>query len=382
MARNLATSTRYQALGMSKGGKKPKEIAEALNMHVSSVYRIINRAADRDECLEDKERSGCPVSKLTKRNIDLVRKRVQRAPMMSLRALSRALKFNLDTTCRLVARAGFKSMSKLVVHELMPGQIERRLARAQGLLAWRMAGMNKFRTIVWTDEKKFVLQLHHNRKNDRILVPVAAHDPSLRLVVRRKNPSSVMVFGAMASNGVVMDPIFIPSGITITSKSYQELILPKLLSWMEEKFGLPTGFRGEEGVGKAVLMQDGAPAHTSNSTQQFLVDNLGKNNFWAKDKWPPSSPDANPLDFSFWNELAAAVTGPGVTVPQNRQSLIRPLEETWHQVLEPSYVRKTCYSAWARLQRIVDANGGYIERIRTAATAEDVPVDENNNETM
>ncbi len=32
----------------------------------------------------------------------------------------------------LVARVGYKSMSKLVVHDLMPGQMERRLSRAQG----------------------------------------------------------------------------------------------------------------------------------------------------------------------------------------------------------------------------------------------------------
>ncbi len=216
---------------------------------------------------------------MTKRNIDLISKRVQRAPTKSLRALLRDLNFDLMTTIRLVHRAGFKSVSRLVVHELMPGQIRRRFARAQGLLKWCEASVNKYRTIVWTDEKNFVLQLQFNRKNNRILVPIAAHVPSMRLVPRRKNPCHVMVFGAMASNFAVIDPICIPSSVTINSTTYQDLVLPKLLAWMKEEFWEPSGFRGLEGVGRAVLMQDGAPAHTSNSTQKFLEDNLGVANY-------------------------------------------------------------------------------------------------------
>ncbi len=306
-----------------------------------------------------------------------MRKRVQRAPTKSLRALARDLNFNVMTTIRLVVAAGFKLVSKLVVHELMPGQLERRLDRAQRLLQWRDLGVNKFRDVVWTDEKNFVLQQHHNRKNDRILVPVSVHDPNVRLVKRRKNPSSVMVFGAVGSDGAVMDPVFIPACVTVNSKTYQELVLAKLLPWMTEHYGPPSGFRGKQGVGRAVLMQDGAPAHTSNSTQGYLNDHLGQENFWHKAQWPPSSPDVNPLDFSFWNQLATAVTGS--TVPQNRAALIRRLEDMWHEVLHPEYVRKTCQGAWPRLRRIVEAQGGYIERIRTTNMAEEEDVDLNNN---
>ncbi len=235
MAPNLSAGTRYQVLGMAKAKKKPKEIANELNIHVSSVYDILKRAEERNECLEDKKRSGRPISKLTRANIDRVRKRVQRAPTKSLRSLARDLNFNVDTTIRLVAAAGFKLVSKLVVHELMPGQLERRLERAQRLLQWRDLGANKFRDIIWTDEKNFVLQQHHNRKNDRILVPVA-HHPNVRLVKRRKNPASVMVFAAASSDGCVMDPIFFPSGMTVTSKTYQDQVLEKLVPWMTEHY--------------------------------------------------------------------------------------------------------------------------------------------------
>ncbi len=245
--------------------------------------------------------------------------------------------------------------------------------------------MNKFREVVWTDEKSFVLQLHQYRRNDCILVPIVAHDPNLRLVKRRKQPCSVMVFGAVGSDGSVMDPIIIPNTTTINSASYQNLVLPKLLDWMRATYGPMTGFRGKLGTGRAVLMQDGAPPHTSNSTQKYLEDHIGKDNFWKKTQWPPSSPDANPMDFSLLASLAAATTGSrlaastGSAVPKNRTELVRKLEGTWHETLMPDYLKRCCSSAWDRLRRIVAAEGGYKERIRTAAMANEDDTDENNN---
>ena len=94
-------------------------------------------------------------------------------------------------------------------------------------------------------------------------------------------------------------------------------------------------------------------------------------------KWPPSSPDANPLDFSFWSQLARAIKNK--SVPKNREDLIRRLEGTWHQVLEPNYVEKTCLPAWDKLRRIVAVDGGYIERIRTPKINDNCDVDQNNN---
>ncbi len=380
MAPNLDSGTRYQVLGMKRARKSPKAIANTMNIHLSSVYSILKRANDRDGNLEDLGRAGRPPSKVTKRNIDIIRKRVQRAPTRSIRALSRSMDMDKRTMGRLVAAAGFRSVSKLVVHELMPGQEERRFERAVELLQWRQEDINADRDIIWTDEKNFVLEQHFNKRNDRVLIPAdkaVAYDPSIRIVKRRKKPCSVMVFGAMGSDGSVMDPIIIPPSTTVTSVSYQELVLPKLLAWMKETYGPKTGYRGKEGVGRCILMQDGAPAHTSRSTQAYLEQNLGKDNFWGKQQWPPSSPDCNPLDFSFWNELATAVTA--VSVPPNRTELVRRLEQVWHQVLTVDYVARTCKSAWDRLRRVRAARGGYIERFRSVRDAKEDVVDENNN---
>ncbi|KAI6648521.1 hypothetical protein LOD99_8153 [Oopsacas minuta] len=50
-----------------------------------------------------------------------------------------------------------------------------------------------------------------------------------------------------------------------------------------------------------VFQQDGAPAHTANTTQDWMKHNTP--NFIHKDEWPPYSPDLNPMDYSVWSIL-------------------------------------------------------------------------------
>ena len=53
-----------------------------------------------------------------------------------------------------------------------------------------------------------------------------------------------------------------------------------------------------------IFVQDRASSHTSRLCQDFLREKLKKKNrFVASDQWPLYSPDLNPLEFYFWNQL-------------------------------------------------------------------------------
>ena len=54
------------------------------------------------------------------------------------------------------------------------------------------------------------------------------------------------------------------------------------------------------------FIQDSAPSHRYGEVQKFLTKKL-KKRFVKNTEWPPSSPDCNPLDYFFWNDVQEKV---------------------------------------------------------------------------
>ena len=69
--------------------------------------------------------------------------------------------------------------------------------------------------------------------------------------------------------------IFVPEGVKINSKTYQDHILEPVVKNLTH-----TMFSGES----FLFQQDGAPAHTSNTTQDKLKANIP--DFIRKEEWP------------------------------------------------------------------------------------------------
>lgn len=101
---------------------------------------------------------------------------------------------------------------------------------------------------------------------------------------------SVMVWCGLTENGPTR-PYFVKPGDTIDSKYYVRRILP---------FAKREGQRLFESR-DWVFQQDGATPHTSDLSQNWCKRNLLF--FVPKQHWPPQSPDLNPLDYYFWNEV-------------------------------------------------------------------------------
>jgi hypothetical protein len=107
--------------------------------------------------------------------------------------------------------------------------------------------------------------------------------------------------------------------------------------------------------GNYVFQQDSAPAHTAQTTQQFLRETMAK--FWTPADWLPYSPDLNLLDFSVWSVLQEKVQAmPHTSLAALRRSITRQ----WNRMSQ-AYVSRTCRSFRRRLEAVVAKNGGDIE---------------------
>ena len=123
-----------------------------------------------------------------------------------------------------------------------------------------------------------------NRQNDRILsTSASAILEEHKFVQRVQKPSSVMVWGGVSAIGRT-PLVFIPMGVKINAVTYQNLVLEPVVK------DLGVNMFGNQPF---LFQQDGAPAHTANSTQEWLRIEIP--DFIAKEEWPPSSPDVNPL---------------------------------------------------------------------------------------
>jgi hypothetical protein len=98
-----------------------------------------------------------------------------------------------------------------------------------------------------------------------------------------------MVWGVITRK-VRLTLVFIDRRVKINAEYYKTGVLERILLPEPQKLN---------GDNYYCFQQDEAPSHTANIVQRWCEDNL--TDFIPKDEWHPSSPDLNPLDFSFWD---------------------------------------------------------------------------------
>ena len=76
--------------------------------------------------------------------------------------------------------------------------------------------------------------------------------------------------------------------------------------------------------------------------------------FWPKFFWPPSSPDLNVMDFFILGILAKKAC-------EKPHANVESLKKVWAD-LDEETIHNCCANAHKRLEAVVEAEGGYIEK--------------------
>lgn len=237
--------------------------------------------------------------------------------------------------------------NRAIVHQHFISEAQKvtRTERARNLLNWMKS--NGGLVHVFSDEKIFSIDAALNRRNDRYLASgsVQSVPTNIRVTQHRKKPASVMVLGVIASDGQKCPPIFIDAGVRINAAMYQELLRSHVLPWLQARYP----------EGNYVFQQDGAPAHTARTTQNFLAQHF--THYWTKEQWPPSSPDLNPLDYFFWARVEQKACR---SAHSSLAELRAAITKAWIEI--PSDEVATAARRFRRrLERVVDAQGDFIE---------------------
>ncbi|KAI6647102.1 hypothetical protein LOD99_8939 [Oopsacas minuta] len=103
-----------------------------------------------------------------------------------------------------------------------------------------------------------------------------------------------------------------------------------------------------------VLQQDGAPAPTAITTQDWLEGKIP--DFIRKEEGPPCSPDRNPIDYSLWSILENRACSVSHSTIKSLKSLYVANGEN-----TPETVPAAVESFPTRLKAVISKKGGYIE---------------------
>ena len=339
---------RSDVIALHRLGKTPSDILVALRgrqVNRKFIYRT-NQRYTQTGSVEDRHRSGRPLSATTSENTRKVRDRLRRNPRRSARKMAGDLGISERSVRRVLKSRLHTHPYKIQrVQALTDKQKATRLQRAKALKA-RCATLGDCE-IVSSDEKLFSLQQLINKQNDRLWCQGRSSiDSDLFLATRRQGEASVMVWAAISASGRT-PLVFVPAGVKMNAAVYQNLILQhSLLPWATRKY---------RGV-KWLFQQVSAPAHGTRTTKAWLEANVP--DFLSPEEWPPYSPDLNPLDFAIWSILEAKVCA---SRHYSLDSLKASLQREWQRI--PQEVLRTSTEAFRkRLDLVITARGGYIEQ--------------------
>jgi transposase len=182
-------------------------------------------------------------------------------PGCSMRNLAKKLNVSDGTIRNAVYKdLRYKSYVLQVRQMLSEAMKEKRLAKCS-LLLISLKHDASGRLRFFSDEKMFVVDAKINRRNDRWF----ALDPEeVPIIGKTKFPASVHVLLIVSEKGDVMPPHFFKKGENVNKEVYLNVIQTVVKPWMDEvAAGRPY-----------IFQQDGAPAHTSNLVQNWMLDNL------------------------------------------------------------------------------------------------------------
>ena len=283
----MASHTKLGELILKKQseGKVIRVIAEELNMTKSKIGRYLQRYRATGT-FELRPKKGRPRTKRTTEVREAVRKRIKRNPNRSASKMAKDFKCSERTMRRLLkSDLNLKPFKYQRRHLINSKTKVKRLKISRQIR--KFLKQRPCPEMIWTDEKIFTIERSHNHQNDRLwAVDLEDIPENERSIFVRHHPAQVMVWGGVTDSGKKTPLIPIPEGVKVNSTVYTELLLTKVLPWIEKQ-------TWEHGY---CFQQDGAPAHTAKITQKWLGDNFQA--FWDKTFWPPSSPDLNPMDNS------------------------------------------------------------------------------------
>ena len=209
--------------------------------------------------------------------------------------------------------------------------------------------------LAFQDESMFTLQVRTNRRNNVVYGKGRKHDVSPNRLNKpiNKFSKSLMVSAIITCRGVT-PPFFMEENEKVNQVSFQQHLEKDIIPALERLYPRKD----------FVYVQDRASSHRAKTVQAYLSKTL-KSRFVTGAQWPPNSPDLNPLDFYFWNQVKDKVYHKRHCAPfQNLTELRQRITEVWDDCAHDlPTIRRAMKQFIPRVEAVVAKNGGSIKSL-------------------
>jgi transposase len=249
-------------------------------------------------------------------------------------------KFGLSVSLCLIKRrlinAGFHGRVCLKKPLLSPINKFKRLVWAMKHREWTV---DKWRKVLWSDEKKFELFNTKRRTYCRRKTNEALRGDTVQGTVKHGG-GNIMFWGCVGNT--TTGNLTKIEGI-MDQHYYKEIL---------RKEAIPSG-QEIYGSNEWIFQQDNDPKHRSKSCTALLEDESKSKNFSLMD-WPPQSPDLSPIEL-LWDEVDRQVQA---RRSSNLTALEHAVKEVWANI-SPETVEKLLKRMPRLCKAVIRANGGY-----------------------
>ena len=305
--------------------------------------------------------SGRPRSARTEENERLVEEMIcsqedEPGTHVTPRNIAIQLEISHSSVRRIVKDKGYSQFKRLKTPQMNESTRKRRVDRAAGLVQKFKSNPRMIERAVFQDESDFPLQVPLNAQNDRVYSKGLKKDVRESSLFHETNRQSikVMISAGLTWHGVTKPIVVSREGLKVNAQNYERHLKRELFPAIKKVYPRDDW----------IFIQDGATSHTSNRVQRFLNETIPRR-FIAKDQWPPRSPDSNPLDYYFWNEVKRKVYEGRLKKPfESEDEMIAKIKAVWKECatnLKP--LRKSMKEFVGRLTAVNECNGSSIKMI-------------------
>ncbi len=269
--------------------------------------------------------------------------------------MSRASGISISTGQRIVANDLHMSSCAMHCHQpISPATQAVRLLRCQAILQDMQNVQHGIR--IWIDEACFNLSPYKNSRM-HCVISVTAGDVLGDGVLPLRKTAGQMILAAWASDGWSYCFLFWGN---VNSQHYCDAMNKCLQAF---KWSHPLARNGHM-VNCRVYANGASPPHTSHVSMAHVGAAVaalepGSRLVWHNE-WPPYSPDCIPLDYARFHQLKTLVMK-RVELTSLTQ-LQRRIPQKFRVAFPQDYVREMTSKFRGRLEKVVAANGGYVER--------------------